>query len=309
MRTISATKEAARERRAHRRVLGRKAVAGYLFIAPSIAFLLVFALIPFLFTIYVSLHDWNMLVPLSRARFLGFENYRYLLFEDPLFWQTFRNSVVFALGNVVLTMALSLAVALLLNSRLRLRALWRSAFFMPYVTSSVAIAIVWSNLYHPTYGLFNGVLQFLGLPTLDFTNSPSQAMPSLIATSIWHELGYYMIIFLAGLQSIPGEVYDAAKVDGAGSWQQFWRITLPLLRPTILFVAVIITLSSLQVFDLPFILTNGGPVNSTNTLVLYMYQTAFQFLRMGRATAMAILLFVVVFAMTLIQLRLLRERE
>jgi len=134
-------------------------------------------------------------------------------------------------------------------------------------------------------------------------------MPSLIGVAVWHGVGYYMIIFLAGLQAIPYDLYEAAKLDGAGTWRLFWTITLPLLRPTLLFVVVVMTLNSLQAFDLPFILTQGGPVNATNTLVMYMYETAFKFLRMGRATAMAVMLFGVIFTMTMIQLRLLRERE
>jgi ABC-type sugar transport system permease subunit len=171
----------------------------------------------------------------------------------------------------------------------------------------VAISIVWANLYHPSYGLLNGLLDLVHVPPQRFLASLEQAMPSVIAVSVWHGVGYYMIIFLAGLQSISREVYEAAMIDGAGVWQRFAWITIPLLRPTLLFVVVVNTLGALQVFDLPFILTGGGPVNRTSTLVLYMYRTAFDFSRMGRATAMAVMLFLVIFVITLIQLRLLRE--
>lgn len=294
---------------ARRRRFDRRALTGCAFVSPAILFLLVFALLPFLFTIYVSFHSWNMLTPISRMPFLGLQNYRYLLFRDPLFRQTFANTVVFALGNVATSLVLALAVALMLNTPIRWRSFWRAVYFLPYVTSSVAISIVWANLYHPSYGLLNGILELLHLPSQRFLASLSQAMPSVIAVSVWHGVGYYMIIFLAGLQGIPLEVYEAAKIDGAGAWQRFLYVTLPLLRPTLLFVVVVNTLGSLQVFDLPFILTGGGPVNATSTLVLYMYQTAFDFTRMGRATAMAVLLFLVVFAITLVQLRLLREKE
>ena len=295
---------------ATRRRLPRRAIAGYAFVSPALLFLLIFAVAPFLFTIYVSLHDWNMLTPVDRMPWRGLDNYRYLLFEDPLFRETFRNSVVFAVANVVTTMLLSLGLALLLNTNVRLRTLWRAIYFLPYITSTIAISIVWHNLYHPSYGLFNGILSLLSLPPQRFTSSVEQAMPSMVAVAVWAGLGYYMILFLAGLQAIPTDVYEAAKVDGAGAWQRFASITLPLLRPTLLFVAVVSTLASLQIFDLPFVLTDqGGPVNATNTVVLYMYQTAFNFTRMGRATAMAILLFLVIFVITLVQLRLLRERE
>lgn len=292
-----------------RRVFGRRALAGYGFVAPAIVFLIGFALLPFLFTVYVSLHDWNMLTPPTTMPFRGLDNYRYLLLEDPLFRQTFANTLVFAVGNVAISSVLALGVALVLNSDTRFRTFWRALYFLPYVTSSVAISIVWANLYHPSYGLFNGILELLGLPTQRFVASLEGAMPSVIAVAVWHAAGYYMIIFLAGLQSIPLEFYEAAKVDGANAWQRFRAITLPLLRPTLLFVAVVNTLGSLQVFDLVYVLTNGGPVNETNTVVLYMYQTAFNFTRMGRASAMAVLLFLVILVVTLVQLRLLRERE
>ncbi len=295
---------------ARRRRLPRRAAAGYAFVAPALIFLVLFALGPFVFTVYVSLHDWNMLTPVETMPWRGLENYRYLLFDDPLFRETFRNSVVFALANVVVTTVLSLALALLLNGQVRMRGLWRAIYFLPYITSSIAISIVWSNLYHPSYGLFNGVLSLFGFPAQRFTSSVEQAMPSMVAVAVWLGVGYYMILFLAGLQAIGLDVYEAAKVDGANAWDRFRSITLPLLRPTLLFVGVVSTLASLQVFDLPFVLTNqGGPVNATNTVVLYMYQTAFNFTRMGRATAMAVLLFLVVLIITLVQLRLLRERE
>ncbi len=293
---------------ARRRGLGRRSLVGYAFVAPAVLFLSVFAAAPFLFTLWVSLHDWNMLTPVAEMPYRGLDNYRYLLFDDPLFRTTFKNTVVFAVGNVGISVVLALAVALLLNGPVRFRAFWRAAFFLPYVTSAVAVSIVWANLYHPSYGLLNGLLDLAGLPPQRFLSSLGQAMPSVIAVAVWHGVGYYMIIFLAGLQAIPSDVSEAAKLDGAGPWRLFWTITLPLLRPTLLFVTVVNTLSSLTVFDLAYILTGGGPVNATNTVVLYMYDTAFNFLRMGRATAMAVLLFLVIFAVTLVQLRLLREK-
>ena len=291
------------------RRLGHRARVGYAFVAPAILFLLVFALGPFLFTLYVSLHDWNMLTPVRSMPFRGLENYRYLLFDDPLFRETFKNTVVFAVGNVGISVVLALGIALLLNGPVRFRAAWRAAFFLPYVTSAVAISIVWANIYHSSHGLLNGLLDLVDLPPQRFIASIELAMPSVIAVAVWHGVGYYMIIFLAGLQAIPNDVYEAAKLDGAGSAYLFRTITLPLLRPTLLFVIVVNTLASLQVFDFAFILTGGGPVNATNTVVLYMYDTAFNFLRMGRATAMAVLLFLIILTMTLTQLRLLREKE
>jgi multiple sugar transport system permease protein len=308
-RTIAGLATAANGAAPWRSTYGRRALAGYGFIAPAMVFLIGFALLPFLFTVYVSFHDWNMLTAVTSMPFRGLDNYSYLIFEDPLFRQTFANTFIFAAGNVAISSVLALGVALLLNGEARIPTFWRAVYFLPYVTSSVAISIVWANLYHPSYGLFNGILELLRLPPMRFLASLETALPSVIAVAVWHAVGYYMIIFLAGLQSIPLEVYEAAKVDGANALQRFRSITLPLLRPTLLFVAVVNTLGSLQVFDLVFVLTNGGPVNATNTVVLYMYQTAFNFTRMGRASAMAVLLFLVILVVTLVQLRLLRSKE
>ena len=292
-----------------RRRMNRRALAGYAFVAPALILLVVFALGPFLFTLWVSVHEWNMLTPVTEMPYRGLANYRYLLNDDPLFRETFGNTVYFALGNVGVSVVLALVVALILNGPVKLRPFWRAAFFMPYVTAPVAIAIVWRNLLDSDFGMVNGVLDRLGLPQQPFLDSLEQALPSVVGVAVWHGVGYYMIIFLAGLQAIPYDLYEAAKLDGAGSWRLFWSITLPLLRPTLLFVVVVSTLGSLQVFDLPFVLTDGGPVNETNTLVMNMYDTAFRFLRMGRATAMAVMLFLVIFVITMIQLRLLREKE
>jgi ABC-type sugar transport system permease subunit len=292
-----------------RRRMSRKAFAGYMFVVPPVLVLVAFSLAPFLFTIWVSLHQWNMLTPVADMPFRGLENYEYLLRDDPLFRETFRNTVIFALGNVGISVIFALCIALILNGPVKYRAFWRAAFFVPYVTVPVAIAIVWRSILNDRFGMLNGLLDGLGLPQQPFLDSVSQALPSVIGVAIWQGVGYYMIIFLAGLQAIPSDLYDAAEVDGASSWRLFWSITLPLLRPTLLFVVVVNTLNSLQIFDLPFILTQGGPVNSTNTLVLYMYETAFSFLRVERATAMAVILFLVIFVITLVQLRLLRERE
>jgi multiple sugar transport system permease protein len=292
-----------------RRRVNRRALAGLAFVSPALILLIVFALGPFIFTLWVSLHEWNMLTPVAEMPFEGAANYRYLLQDDPLFRETFTNTVYFAVGNVTISVVLALSVALVLNGPVKLRAFWRAAFFMPYVTAPVAIAIVWRNILDGNWGMLNGLLDRLGLPQQPFLDSLDQAMPSLIGVAIWHGVGYYMIIFLAGLQAIPHDLYEAARLDGAGAWRLFWSITLPLLRPTLLFVLVVNTLGSLQAFDLPFVLTGGGPVNTTTTLVMNMYDTAFSFLRMGRATAMAVMLFGVIFVMTMIQLRVLREKE
>jgi ABC-type sugar transport system permease subunit len=302
--SIPVTAQAKRDARFR---IDRKALTGYAFILPALLLLVVFALGPFLFTIWVSLHEWNMLTPVEDMPWVGLDNYKFLFQDDPLFRETLKNTIVFTLGNVGVSLSLALLVAIVLNGPIRWRPLWRAAFFLPYITAPVAIAIVWRNMLDGQFGMINGLLARVGLPQQGFIDSLDQAMPSLIGVAVWQGVGYYMIIFLAGLQAIPYDLYEAGKLDGASNWRLFFSITVPLLRPTILFVVVINTLNGLQIFDLPFVLTNGGPVNRTNTMVMYMYDTAFNFLRMGRATALAVVLFGIIFLITMIQLRLLRD--
>jgi ABC-type sugar transport system permease subunit len=302
--SIPVTAQAKREARFR---IDRKALTGYAFILPALLLRVVFALGPFQLTIWVSLHEWNMLTPVEDMPWVGLDNYKFLFQDDPLFRETLKNTIVFTLGNVGVSLSLALLVAIVLNGPIRWRPLWRAAFFLPYITAPVAIAIVWRNMLDGQFGMINGLLARVGLPQQGFIDSLDQAMPSLIGVAVWQGVGYYMIIFLAGLQAIPYDLYEAGKLDGASNWRLFFSITVPLLRPTIIFVVVINTLNGLQIFDLPFVLTNGGPVNRTNTMVMYMYDTAFNFLRMGRATALAVVLFGIIFLITMIQLRLLRD--
>lgn len=280
----------------------------YLFLTPALLGMFVFALGPILFTGWVSFHAWNMVEPVGQMKYLGLTNYRYLLTTDTVFPLALRNSFVFALAGVLINTVLGLALALLLNSRIRLRTLWRTFYFLPVITAPLALGVIWSFLYNKNYGLINSLLLLLGLPIQPFLADPGQALPSIIAIAVYQYVGYYTVVFLAGLQGIPEEYYDAAKVDGANGWQTFWRITLPLLRPVILFIVVTNTIGALQVFDIVFATTGGGPANSTNTVVFYMYDTAFKFWRMGRATALAFILFMIVMVITLVQLRVLRRQ-
>ena len=286
----------------------RHVITGYLFVAPALAFLLLFGAFPIVFAFGISLHNWNMVTPVNEMRFAGVANYSHLILDDSVFRKALGNTFVFTAANVLVGLGLALSVALLVNTRVQGRTFWRVVYFLPYVTSSVAVAIVWENLYHP-FGLFNRMLNLGGLPSQRFLASLDQALPSIIGVSIWHSMGYLVIIFVAGLQNIPLEYYDAAKVDGAGDWARFRHITMPLLKPTLFFVAVVSTIGSLQIFDLPFLLTEGGPIDATETVVLYLYDTAFTFARMGRASAMSFILFVIILILTIIQIRLFRERE
>jgi len=302
--------------RSRRKLLHRRTLWAYLFVSPAIVALLLFTVGPILFTLWVSVHNWNLIEPISQMPFVGLENYRYLLTRDAVFQRALRNTFVFTICGVGTNTVLGLLGALLLNTRLRARVFWRTLFFLPIVTAPLALGMMWAVLLNKNYGLVNNLLGLGGLSTQPFLSSPKQALACIIGIAVYQYVGYYIIIYLAGLQGIPQEYYDAAAVDGASSWQSFRHITLPLLRPVLLFIAVTNTIGALQVFDIVFAATTGlagetsggGPANSTMVVVLHMYNTAFKFFRMGRATAMAVILFTIIFVITMIQLRLLRER-
>lgn len=279
-----------------------KAVTGAAisFLAPSLFHLVVFVFTPIIFAAYLSLHRWDIVVP--EKPFVGLDNFKEML-NDTTFWNALKNTFVYSL-NVPLGMIVSLAVALMMNRKVKGIAFLRMLYFLPSVTSFVAIALVWMWIYHPTFGLANFVLGSLGLGQSQWLNSTNTAMLSIIIFSIWLGIGYQMVIFLAGLQGIPDELYDAAHIDGANNWKKFWRITLPLLKPTTFFILVTSLISSFQVFTSIYIMTAGGPVRSTDVIVYHIYQSAWEQLRMGYASAMSWVLFVIIMAATWIQFKL-----
>jgi ABC-type sugar transport system permease subunit len=286
----------------------RRMIWGYVFIAIPIVWLLVFSVGPILFSGWVSLHRWDMITPVAEMPFTGLENYEYILTRDNVFPKALGNTFLYAIGGVTANVVLGLAFALLLNTKIRGRTLWRVLYFLPVITAPVALGVIFAFIFNRNYGVVNSLLVMLNLPRQGFLNDPNQAMLVLIAISIYQYVGYYIVIYLAGLQDIPQDYYDAARVDGASSWQEFRFITLPLLRPVVLFVVVTNSIGALQVFDLVFATTGGAPANSTMTVVLYMYDTAFKFSRMGRASAMAFVLFAIILVITVVQLRLFRDR-
>ena len=276
------------------------------FLAPSLLHLTVFVFTPIIFAAYLSLHRWDVVVP--DKPFVGLDNFRELA-SDPTFWNALKNTAVYTL-NVPMAMALSLGVALMMNRRLKGVAFLRALYFLPSVTSFVAIALVWMWIYHPTFGVANFALAAVGIGPVQWLNSTSTAMLSVIIFSVWLSLGYQMVIFLAGLQGIPDHFYDAARIDGANNWQRFWNITLPLLKPTTFFILVTSIISSFQVFTSIYIMTAGGPVGSTDVIVYHIYQSAWEELRMGYASAMSWILFVIIVIATWIQFKLIgREAE
>ena len=285
------------------------ACSGWAFLAPALLLIAVFFFLPVLAALLLSFTDFDIyaLGDLRRLRFVGLENYAQLL-QSPLFWTALGNTGYFVLLGGPLSVAVSLGAALLVNARLnRFPGLFRTALFLPVVTTLVAVAVVWRYLYHPRYGLLNYGLSLLGIAPIDWLGDPDWAMPAIILMAVWKNFGFNMIIFIAGLQNIPMQLYEAARIDGASAGQQFRHITLPQLGPTFLFVALMTMIGYFQVFAEPYVMTQGGPANRTLSVVLLMYEEGFRWWNMGYASAMAFVLFALILAGTALQLLLRRH--
>lgn len=284
--------------------------AALLFLAPAMVLLSLFFFVPVIAGLALSLTDFDLytLGDSSNIRLVGLRNYRDLL-GSGIFWTAFGNTMYFALVGGPLTVAVSLAAALLVNSKLtRFKSLFRTIYFAPVVTTLVAVAIVFKYIYHPRFGMLNRFLDTLGLGQPDWLGNPRLAMFAIIILSVWRGFGYTMIIFIAGLQQIPEELYEAARLDGAGAWRQFRHVTLPMLAPTFLFVGVVVAIAQLQIFAEPYVMTRGGPLNSTVTMVMLMYEQGFKFWEMGYAAAVVFVLFLVIGTATLLQIKLQDKR-
>ncbi len=279
----------------------REAVRGWAFLAPSFAHLLLFSVGPILFALWLSFHEWSIVEP--DRPFVGLANYAALLHDAP-FWRAVRNTAAYVLF-VPVGMAVALALALLVDRQVPGVRLLRTVLFMPYITSFVAISLVWKWMFEPDFGLLNRMLGWFGVPPQPWLSAPETALPSLMLMSIWMYAGYMMVLFLAGLQNIPRSLYESARIDGADAWQRFTRITLPLLRPTTFFVLVTMVIFMFQVFTAIYVMTEGGPLHATDVIVYHIYRNAWEYLRMGYASAMAWVLFAMVFAITLVQFRFL----
>lgn len=277
---------------------------GLLCLSPTLIIVAVFTLFPVLFSFYLSFHRWSILKP--EKPFVGLDNYTRML-SAAEFWQALQNTVVYTVGVVGLETPLALLLALALSRKLRGLTFYRTAYFMPAVTSTIAIAVVWTWLYNPQYGLFNDFLRLLGLPEPGWLVDPVWALPAIIIMSIWKNVGYHMVIFVAGLQAIPDVYYEAASIDGANAWRRFWHITWPLLMPTTGFVLITNVIFSFQVFGPVYVMTRGGPMRSTTVIVYYLYQRAFEFREMGYASAVAWVLFLIILILTVIQFRYTRK--
>lgn len=275
------------------KLLINKNSAAWIFILPAIIGTFIFIIIPVICSFSLSFTKWDLLNPIQ---FVGFKNYSEL-FHQALFWKILLNTIVFAVSTSVFGVIIPLILAYVLNNKIRGSEFYKSAYFLPFITPMVVIGIIWSWIFDPNIGLLNQVLNI----HINWLYDTKFAMPALIMVSVWKLIGYNMIIFLSSLSAISQSLFEAAKIDGANSFQIFKNITIPMLSPTIFFVVIITAISSFQVFDLIYLMTQGGPFDSTNVLVYSIYKEAFEYFNVGRASAIAYVLFVIILVLTLIQ--------
>lgn len=278
----------------------RHIVTSYAYITPLLVNLILLSAGPVLYSFIISFTNWQIVLP---PVWVGLRNYTEQL-ADPVFWQVMSNTFYYTVGYVPLSIAASLTMAILVNQKLPGISLFRSLYFLPVVSSGVAVALVWGWIYHPTFGVLNWFLDLLfGIEGPRWLSDPSWAMPALIILGVWRSMGSNMIIFIAGLQGVPQEMYEAARIDGAGRLKEIRHITLPLLTPTIFFVLITSVIGSFQVWEATYLLTQGGPAKSTLTISYYIYQQAFQWFHMGIGASLAYILFFIIAVITVIQFR------
>ena len=283
----------------------RRNATGWGLMLPYVVYFCLFTAFPIGFAIYLTFYRWNNLAapPIPN----GLHNYQYLI-NDANFWNALKVTLIFALVFVVVMIPLALTLALALNRSIPGRSFFRAAFFMPYITPGVVVAIVFIWIWQTQNGILNNLLGFVGIPPVPWLTSAKLAMPAIALTAVWKQAGYFTVIFLAGLQGIPRQIYEAAAVDGATAWTQFRRITLPLLAPAMLLVVVFATLIGFGLFTEPYLLTQGGPDNATMTVTMYIYQWAFEFSKMGYASTLGVVFALIIFAVVLLERRIL-DRE
>ncbi|HVU11984.1 MAG TPA: sugar ABC transporter permease [Phototrophicaceae bacterium] len=277
---------------------------GYLFIAPLFIGIFAFVLIPILVSLVMSFTKWDFVTP---PEFVGIQNYIQMVTRDRLFWKVLGNTFRYVLLSVPLSATIPLILSVLLNQKVPGVTLYRIAFFLPLVTSVVAIGLLWRWMYDSDFGLINYILQMFGIQGPHWLSDTNLAMPAVVFATVWQGLGYNIIIYLAGLQGIPEQLYEAATIDGAGDLQKFFRITIPLLTPQIFFVLVVSFIGGFQSFGLIYVMTQGGPVNSTNVYVYYLWQTAFSSAKMGYASALSWVLTLILVVATYAQVKLSRR--
>lgn len=285
-------------------------LAGWLFAGPALLVIALFFGVPVLAALALSLTDFDIyaLADIGNLRFVGVGNYIALL-QNPLFWKALGNTFYFVLVGVPLSIGASLGAALLLHAKVaRARPIFRTALFAPVVTTVVAVAVIWRYLFHTSYGMVNWGVSSLGIAPVDWLGDPAWAMPTIILFAVWKNFGYNMIIFLAGLQAIPEDLYEAARIDGASGWRQFRHVTLPMLGPVLLLVGILTMAGYFQMFAEPYVMTQGGPLQSTVSVLYLMYEEGFKWWNLGKASAVAFLLFVIMTSLTSGLLWLARKR-
>jgi ABC-type sugar transport system permease subunit len=304
---VPVIKESHRQGNLSRRSLSMKKLAPFLWVAPAAILYFMFKLLPMVAGLYLSVLNWNGIDP---AKFIGLKNF-IDFFHDELVGTALLNNVLYACGTVTGKIILALLIALLLNQALKGRSFYRTALFMPVVISFVVVSILWSWLYSPQFGLINNLLQTLGLKflILDWLGSPKVALWSLMVVDIWKWYGFHMVIFLAGLQTIPTELYEASSIDGASRWDSFWHITLPLLQPVMLVNVTISLMGAFNVFDIPYIMTEGGPANSTLVMALHIYLEGFKFYKFGYGSALNYILLIIVTLVAAVQMKLMSSNS
>ncbi|MBM2840787.1 MAG: carbohydrate transporter rane protein 1, family [Bacteroidetes bacterium] len=279
------------------RALKQSDLNGYLFVLPYIIFFLAFVAYPLVFSLILVFHRWNIVTPME---WIGLKNFVRLV-HDALFLRSLGNTLTFLLIHIPLQIVFALLLAVLLNSRIKLRGFFRALYFLPVVVSGVAVTILWQQLYSYDYGVLNGLLNAVGLPSIPWLVNSSWAMPSIAIMATWKNIGIYIVLFLAGLQNIPGELYEAASLDGATKARQFLHITLPMLNPTIIVIVVLSTIGGFSLFIEPYVLTGGGPMQSTLSGMLYIYNQAFYFGHMGYAATLGFVFALVILVVVLLQ--------
>jgi len=270
---------------------------GYLFVLPYVVYFLAFVAYPLIFSIALMFNRWNIVTPME---WIGLKNFIRMI-HDPLFFKSLENTVIFLLIHIPLQIVVALGLALLLNSKLRLRFFFRAVYFMPVVVSGVVVTILWQQLYSFDYGILNNILSSIGLPRIPWLVDAAYAMPSIALMATWKNVGIYIVLFLVGLQNIPAELYEAASLDGASRADKFMHVTLPMLNPTIIAIVILSTIGGFSLFIEPYVLTGGGPMQSTLSTMLYIYNQAFYFDHMGYAATLGIVFAVIILGVVAVQ--------
>lgn len=284
----------------------KEGIQAYIFLAPTLLIIALFRYWPTISTMIISFFDYNLISPVRP--FVKLRNY-IVVFSDPLFYLMLRNTLLYAVGMVSMSMLVALAVAITLDKVKIGVNVFKILYFIPVITSVVAVSLVWQYMYDPKLGLVNWVLNHLGLPSQGWLTDTRQSLFGIILMGSWQQIGFNMLVFLAGLKGISGQYYEAARIDGATSWQQFIKITLPLLKPVILFVLIVQTSFGFQVFTQVYVMTQGGPADASRVIVYHIYQTAFETMRLGRASALSMILFGIILVIALVQLKIIGLRE